>query len=256
MTLYTIMKKRFVGIIALLIFYNSFAQKSESELLKNHKFYFEKNIEMGKWSATYYLLDGLVFIKENYCKNELRSRTEFKYDRFRNVERKIVTYDINKRQIKDTFNLKLEYNGSLLVRKEFDFGMIENYSDFNELGKPKLIERIEESDIKLWPYKTLISYDKNGNIMKSIEFSVNEGSTGKTSNEKAITYFKYDNWNNVVEIHRKYEPKQKFPIPITGGPLLYEYEYFRYKYNNNGLWTKKYKTVDGKEYLIAKRKYK
>ena len=43
---------------------------------------------------------------------------------------------------------------------------------------------------------------------------------------------------------------------MTGGPPKYEFEYFRYNYNENGLWTKKFKTVNGKEYLVAKRKYK
>ena len=108
----------------------------------------------------------------------------------------------------------------------------------------------------MWPHKELIEYDKKGNVIKSIEFSIYEDLNGKTINKKAITNYKYDDRNNVIEIHREYEPKKEFPISITGGPFLYEYEYFRYKYNINGLWTKKYKTVNGKEYLVAKRKYK
>lgn len=250
------MKNLLVSIITLLIFNNSFAQKSESELLKNYDFYVEKNIEMGKWSTKFYLVNGLVSVRENYWKDELRSRTEFEYDRFGNVERETNTFDINQGQINNISNLKLEYNDSLLVGKTFDFGMTEKYSDFNELGKPKMIERIEESDFKAWPYKELMEYDKKGNIVKSTEFIIYEDLNGKTVNEKATTYYKYDDRNNVIEIHREYEPKKEFPIPITGGPFLYEFEYFRYKYNRNELWTKKYKTVNGKEYLVAKRKYK
>ena len=79
---------------------------------------------------------------------------------------------------------------------------------------------------------------------------------GKTVNEKATTYYKYDDRNNVIEIHREYLPKQEFPIIMIGGPAKYEFEYFRYKYNKNGLWSKKYKTVNGMEYVVAKRKYK
>ncbi|WP_299611328.1 hypothetical protein [uncultured Aquimarina sp.] len=243
-------------IITFSIFGISFAQKSESELLENYDFYVEKNIEMGKWSTKYYLTNGLVSVQENYWKNELRSRKEFKYDKYGNVERETNTFDINEGQINDISNLKLEYDATLLVRKEFDFGMTEKYSDFNKLGKPKLIERMEEPDIKAWPYKELIEYDKNGNVIQSIEFGIYEDLNGKIINEKATTNYKYDDRNNLIEIHREYEPKREFPIPITGGPFLYEYEYFRYKYNKNGLWTKKYKTVNGKEYLVAKRKYK
>jgi hypothetical protein len=250
------MKNLLASIITFLIFNNSFAQKSESELLKNYEFYVEKNIEMGKWSTKFYFSNGLVSAQESYWKNELRSRTEFKYDRFGNVEREINTYDINEGKINDISNLKLEYYDSLLVRKEFDFGMTEKYSDFNELGKPKLIERIEESDFKLRPYKELIEYDKNGNVIKLIQFSIYEDMNGNTVNEKATTNYKYDDRNNVIEIHRKFEPKQNFPIIMIGGPAKYEYEYFRYKYNKNGLWTKKYKTVNEKETLVAKRKYK
>ena len=250
------MKNLLASIIALLIFNNSFAQKSESEFLKNYEFYVEKNIEMGKWSTKFYLINGLVSVRENYWKNELRSQTEFEYDRFGNVERETNTFDINEGQINNISNIKLEYNDSLLVRMTFDFGMTEIYSDFNELGKPKLIERIEESDFKAWPYKELKEYDKKGNIIKSTEFSIYEDLNGKTVNKKATTYYKYDNRNNVIEIHREYEPKQKFPIIMIGGPSLYEYEHFKYKFNKDGLWTRKFKTVNGKEYLVAKRKYK
>ena len=132
--------------------------------------------------------------------------------------------------------------------------MTEKYSDFNELGKPKLIERIVESNIKLRPFKELIEYDNNGKIIKKTEFNYNLNNQEKI--EKSTTIFKYDNRNNVIEIHREFEPKQKFPIIMIGGPSKYEFEYFRYIYNKNGLWTKKYKTVNGIENLVAKRKYK
>ena len=79
------MKNLLTFIITFLIFNNSFAQKSESELLKNYEFYVEKNIEMEKWSTKYYLKNGLVSVQENYWKNELRSRKEFEYDRFGNL---------------------------------------------------------------------------------------------------------------------------------------------------------------------------
>ena len=144
----------------------------------------------------------------------------------------------------------------MLVRKEFSFGKTEKYSDFNELGKPKLIET--EELISLKPdTKELIAYDTAGNIIKSTLLIIYQNSdiSPKPENEKSITNYKYDNHNNVIEIHRAYEPKQKFPIQIPGEPALYEYEYYRYEYNKRGLWTKKYKTVNGEEYLVVKRRY-
>jgi len=241
-------------ILILLNFNISFAQKSEAELLKDYDFYLEKNIEMGKWSTKYFLSNGLVTTQENYWNNELRSRTEFEYDKYHNVKQETETYNINDGKVNNVSHIKLKYNDTLLVRKKFDFGMTEKYSDFNKFGKPKMIERIDEHNA--WPHKEIFEYDKKGNIAKSIVFNIYTDLNNETIKEKAITYFKYDKWNNVIEIHREFEPKQEFPIIMTGGPAKYEFEYFRYKYNKNGLWTKKYKTVDGKEILVAKRKYK
>jgi len=250
------MKNPLLFILILLNFNFSFGQKSESELLKDYNFYVEKNIEMGKWNTKYYLSNGLVTIQENYWKNELRSRTVYEYDQYGNVKREIITYDINEGKVNYVSHIKLEYDDTLLINKEFSFDMTEIYSDFNEFGKPKLIERNEKTEVKTFPFKELIEYDNKGNIVKSTKFSIYEDLNGKTINEKTTTHYNYDDRNNVIEIHREYEPKQEFPIPITGGPFLYEYEYFRYKYNKNGLWTKKYKTVNEKEYLVVKRKYK
>ncbi|GAL73415.1 hypothetical protein [Jejuia pallidilutea] len=211
---------------------------------------------MGKWNTKFYLSNGLISVRENYWKNKLRSRTEFEYDRFGNVVREINTYNINDGNVNSIDTIKLEYKDSLLIGRVFSYGY-EKYSDFTELGKPKLIEKKDEVLLKAFS-KEKIEYDEKGNIIKSTEFTDYKDSpvSPKPENEKCIITYKYDDRNNVVEIHREYEPKQEFPIPITGGPFLYEYEYFRYKYNKNGLWTKKYKTVNGKEYLIAKRKYK
>ena len=250
------MRNIFVFILILGSLNFSVGQNSNIELLKNYEICIEKNIEIGKWSTKFYLSNGLVSIQENYWKNELRSRTEFEHDQYENIKIETQTYDINEGKVNYVSNLKLKYKDTLLIRKEFSFGMTEKYSDFNSLGKPQLIERTDESVFKAFPFKELIEYDKNGNITKSTEFSVYEELNGKTIHQKATTHFKYDIWNNVIEIHREFEPEQEFPIIMIGGPAKHEYEYFRYKYNKIGLWTKKFKTVNGKENLVAKRKYK
>ena len=232
------------------------SQSDKLDLLRKYDFYIEKNIEMGKWWSKHVLENGLVVAQENFWKNELRSRYEFEYDKFKNIRQETETYNLDDGKVNKVSQVKLKYKDGQLVRKELDYGVTENYSDFNEFGKPKLIERIVDEPLKPLSYKELIEYDNHGNIAKSTEYSIYEDFDGKTSNEIAITYYKYDARNNVIEIRREFQPKRDFPIPITGGPSLYELEYFRYKYNKDGLWTKKYKTVDGKEYLIKKRIYK
>ncbi len=211
---------------------------------------------MGKWSKKIYLKNGLSVIEESYWKKELRHRTEFEYDEHNNIKKETETFEINEGKVNNVSDIKLKYDNDILTQREYNYGLIEKYSDFNQLGNPKLIERIEESEFKALPYKEFIEYDDNGNVVKITEFSTYEDLNEKTIDEKSTTHYKYDDRNNVIEIHREYEPKQEFPIIITGGPSMYEFEYYRYKYNKNGLWTKKYKTVNGKEYLVAKRKYK
>ena len=250
------MKNLLIYILTSGVFNFTVGQNSKSDLLKGYDYYVEKNLEMGKWWNKYYLKKGIAVIEENYWKKELRHRTAFEFDNQNNVKQEIETYNINDGKVNNILNIKLKYEDSLLIRKEFDFGMTEKYSDFNEFGKPKLIERFEESEFKAFPFKEVLEYDKNGNVTKSTEYSIYEDLNGKVVNEKATTSYKYDKWNNVIEIHREFEPRQKFPIIMTGGPAKYEFEYFRYKYNKKGLWTEKFKTVNGKEFLVAKRKYK
>lgn len=233
----------------------SFAQKRESELLKEFNFYVEENLEMGKWKTKHYLSEGRVSSKENYWKGELRSRTEFEYDEYGNVIQEKNTYNISEEKEASNSICKLEYANNLLISKKFCFGMTELYSDFNKFGKPKLIERIEESEFKIFPYKELIEYDDIGNIIKEITFNVNFDSSGNTKEEKATTSYKYDNRNSVIEIHREFDPKQEFPIVITGALPMYELENYTYKYNEKGLWTKKYKIVEGEKDLVVKRSY-
>ena len=65
--------------------------------------------------------------------------------------------------------------------------------------------------------------------------------------QEETTRYRYDKYNNVVRLHRSNDQEWKYPITVTGGPAQYEYETFRYVYNRDGLWNKKFKTVDGKE---------
>jgi len=236
---------------------SSFGQNPEpppKKLLKKYSKYIHKFEPKSCWKYHFELKKGLVVKQENYCKNKLTFRAEFEYDKFENVRSKTETYNINDGLVNNVSKTKLKYNDGILTCKEFSYGVVEKYSDFNEYGKPKLIERTDEHNI--WPFKETFEYDENGNVIKSVIYSTYTNLDEAIVNEKVTTHFKYDKWNNVIEIHREFEPKREFPIIVIGGPANYEFEYFRYKYKENGLWTKKFKTAGAKEYLVAKRKYK
>lgn len=247
------MKNLLILVLIILNFNNSFGQKNEKKLLKNYNFYIEKNKEIGKWRTKYFLSNGLITIKENYWKSNLVGLTKLEYDEHDNVIKEILIFDPNNNIDYDTINYTFKYQDNKLIERRIDFGMIEKYSDFNENGDPQLIERADE---KIWPFKEILNYDENGNIIKTIEFSKYLDIDNKWKQEIATTYYRYNNYHDIIEIHREFEPKQEFPIIIIGGPAKYEFEYYRYKYNKDGLWIKKFETVQGKEKLIAKRKFK
>ena len=249
------MTKLLISILILVTSANSsFGQHPippSKKLLKNYSQYVHKFEPKSCWKYVFEIKNGLVVKQENYCKNKLTYRAEFEYDEFDNVKRETETYNINDGEVNNVSETKLKYNEGILIRREFSYGIIEEYSDFNEYGQPKLVKRMDEH--KIWPYKETFEYDENGNITKHIQYS--SYSYSDQPNEKATTHFEYDSLNNVVALHREFEPKREFPLQMTG-PFKYEYEYFRYVYNDLGLWTKKFKTANGKEYLVAKRKYK
>lgn len=251
------MKKILISIISFIFFINySFGQYPDQPnkiLLKEYSSYVHKFELKSCWKYKFKIENGLVVQQENYCNNELRMRTKFEYDDFDNVIIEIYEYDFNDGKTSDTLFFHLTYEKSRLVEEKYGFSHIK-YSNFTHLGKPKLVEYF--SEINIGPYKEILDYDESGNVIKKIEFKTYTDLNDNTINEKATTYFKYDKWNNVVEIHREFEPKQDFPIIMIGGPSKYEFEYFRYQYNKNGLWTKLYKTVNGEEFLIATREYK
>lgn len=245
------MKKYLPLLIILLSTGILFGQNDEKDILKKYDSYIVKHLETGKWWTEYRLKNGLITVEESYFKNELRSIREYEYDALRNRIREIRTFDINEGIINDTIEIKLIYSKDNLIVEKQILGTIEKYSDFNEFGKPGKLERIEEFGFS--PYKEIFDFDENGNISKEIAYSEFKNTKDSLVREIESNSYKYDSKNNVIEIKREYNPKKTFPIPIAGGPSLYEIEKFRYVYNKNGLWIKKYKTVYGSEKLIAKR---
>uniref|UniRef100_UPI002628F92D hypothetical protein n=1 Tax=Flavobacterium sp. TaxID=239 RepID=UPI002628F92D len=100
-------------------------------------------------------------------------------------------------------------------------------------------------------YKEEMIYDDFGNIIKDILYSKYDGII-----HKEINKYKYDDFNNIIEINRSNGPKERYPIIMTGGPELYEIEKYRYIYNKDGLWIKKYRIAGGKKILTCIREFK
>ena len=71
---------------------------------------------------------------------------------------------------------------------------------------------------------------------------------------ETITY-EYNSQNNITSLNRHFKFPVRFPIIFVGGRSHYENEKFRYEYNKDGLWTKKYWIINEKEILIEKRKF-
>ena len=255
------MTSNFIKILFLLLFSSKIhcqvPEIPNKNLVKNYSQFSHKFEPKSCWKYKYKLKNGLIIQQENYCRLKLMSRTRFEYDKHDNLIRTINTFSVDKGKISDSTDIKLKYKNAILIEKKYDFDLIEKYSDFNIFNKPKLIERKDE--FKFHPHKEILEYDTKGNTSKSISFSFDRDlKTGEETLQKEITIYKYDNQNNITEIHRQFEPKQEFPIIIIGGFQLDEIEYYSYKYNKKGLWIKKYRKFKGDSIptLIAKRNFK
>jgi hypothetical protein len=259
-----IMKKTTI-IILIFIAQFSFSQNFEKEKSKlvGYKSFEIKNLDSYKssWSQINYLINGIINQNEHYFEGKLRSKQYYIYDKFGNEIYEVQTFDSNIGTKNDTIqNNKLTYNSKgFLSQIDYHSGNIEKYSDFTETGKPRLIESFipKNDSLILWPSKKIIIYDGNGNIEKEMIYVFSysqENNRTKRDIQIETNHYKYDKFNNIIEIKRENEPNIKFPIIMTGGRPQYEIEKFRYVYNSDGLWTKMFWIVDGKEKLIKKRK--
>ena len=266
--------KRFCLII-FLIPLTCFGQFEEREALKKYKSYKETNIEGGRFrqSRTITLSNGLIY-QEKICfryKKKHCLYSKYIHDNNGNVIGNIE-YDKVTKTFKDTilYNPKYDKKGRLIQTRLNC--IILKYANFNEQDQIQRIEKEFDSTCSglkpnINPYKVEYVYDKNGKIIQMLQHSLTgwkdaKGRVTDEKKEKETTYFSYNTNGNVVSIKREYDPKQEFPIQIykghVGGGMyeIYEKETFRYVYNKDGLWIKKFKKVNGKESLVAKRSYK
>lgn len=231
-----------ITLISLLICSLSFSQKNkEFEKLKKYQRY--KVVINPKtkynWTYKYKLKNGYITEQENYEVKELAFKCIIIYDTLNNSE-----YSI------ELFNRNEGYKNDSIVKKEIDsikknFPKKETIKKGSEYDLNGNLIMEDDSIFGKYEYK----YDSLNNLIEEKEYEYPEKIKTQT-----ITY-KYDKFNNVIELNREFNYPVEFPIPVGGGGGHYKKENFRYVYNKDGLWIKKYWIVEGKEYLIEKRKF-
>ncbi|MDC1162494.1 hypothetical protein OAT18_03550 [Tenacibaculum sp.] len=232
------------------------AQNDKSEVLKNYSSYTEKKIEKDGLIKEVYLNNGLIKTIKNYSRKQLRFLVNFEYNKQHKINKEKVYFIFNKDTTNQIINT-LIYNNNLLVFKENGREFTEKFSKFNKLGKPELIEREKTNNYKKtelpFIFKEILEYDERGNIITSIKHSQIRHSLKK---EIETIEYKYNIWNDLIQVYRKFEQKKTFPIcPEFSKVCKYKLEKYRYEYNNNGLWIKKYKIINNVETLSITRLY-
>jgi len=235
--------------------FNSFERLDDLESLKNYTKVIVKHPQFKKYKSTniFYIKDGKV-IEYWYKSRKLKSgyKCKYHYNQFNHVDYKVIYFDYSKGKVNDTIFYNLTYNTkNQLIKADYSFK--ECYSNFNENSLPQNIDLCERSiskdSILDLEYKTELIYNSENKIIKKTTYSVVEKKI-----EINVIIYKYDEKGNIIELSRKNTPKTEFPIYVLGGLAQYENEKFRYVFNKDGIWTKKYWIVEGKEYLIEKRK--
>ena len=245
------MKKSFLILILLINFNNIYSQ--DVEKLKEYEYFIESKNYEKNWIRKYILKDGLNYkIQDIHNEQGLKNEYIYFYNKKNNVIKE--EYVMNKgfeNEGNIRINHKLTYKNNRLIKdrsKETSWTI--KYSNFDKLDNPQVIESIGKNK----QTKKNIKYDDKGNILKLTEITYNNGT--KVIKKTEFTSYKYDQYNNVIELLRSSVPKMEYPIKMIGGPHLYENEFYKYEYNKDGLWTKKVCIINGNESYIWKREYK
>ncbi|MFD2890626.1 hypothetical protein ACFS5J_01175 [Flavobacterium chuncheonense] len=249
-------------LITFLIFKISFSQSlhqldqiDDLENLKEYKKIIIQYPHLKKFKAKHiFSLKNGKIVK--YRINKSVYKTYYHYNANNDVDYQIINQKIKenkqKRITTDTIFYKLKYNSDNQLT-ESDYSLKKCFSNFNKSGLPQIIEncdsKINNDSILEKDFKTEFQYDSNNRISKKTSYSI----LYKKIETNEI-YYTYDENGNLTQLERKDTPKVDYPIYSLGSLPLYENERFRYHFNKDGIWTKKYWIVEGEEYLIEKRK--
>lgn len=215
-------KNEFSILLLFILFSHLLFSQEENEIEKLKKYNSYEHIispkSKFKWTHKYELNKGLHSKEEIYNSKELTFRQKFIYDSINKLKYSVVMYNINDGIISDTL-IETE-------SKKYVYPLIEKkYDSYNNIIEEKIYKKTDSLN--------------NGKEVFEIE---------------SILY-KYDKLNNIIELNRSFNIPMEFPIVYGDGRAHYQNEKIRYIYNKDGLWIKKYWTVNEKEFLIEKRKF-
>jgi hypothetical protein len=215
-------KNEFSILLLFILFSHLLFSQEENEIEKLKKYNRFEHITNPKskhyWTYKYELKNGLYSKQENYNSKKLTFRQKFIYDSINKLKYSVVMYNINDGIISDTL-IETE-------SKKYVYPLIEKkYDSYNNIIEEKIYKKTDSLN--------------NGKEVFEIE----------------TILYKYDKLNNIIELNRSFNIPMEFPIVYGGGRAHYQNEKFRYIYNKDGLWIKKYWTVNEKEFLIEKRKF-
>ncbi|HSD06684.1 hypothetical protein [Flavobacterium sp.] len=260
-----------MSIFLLLLINISFSQdKKEITKLKNYSFYLLKSYHTDKnWSIKYKLLNGLVQEEENFRNDNLASIQKNIYDKKNNkIESYLIFKNMHNDNKMDTLSanfFKYDNKNRLIELKHVlrfsitkltdDATTFEIYSDFDKQSNAKTISRYDQNRKPV--YKENREFDNKGNLVKEVKTELEKSQNNESAkiiNTETCNY-KYDKYNNVIELKRSFDPKKVFPIAKLDGLTIYETENYEYEYNEIGLWLKKYVIIEGKKRLIEERSF-
>lgn len=230
------------GLFTVMASFGQVTQPFDAHLLDQYPSYLESNWPFWKTKIKYQKLNDSIVSKKVIHNGEVGSETIFHLDSFGNVVMEVAFYGTKT----DTVQSILVYSKGQLIEKLTDNGLIEKYSGFTACGKPRQIHR---NDSIFFPFKEVFEYNELCQLTKSSTWQwVNNNFLESTE------AYAYNDFGDVLEVKRSFDPSLKFPISVTGGLILYENERFEYRRGKYSFWTRKYRFANGKRKLITKRK--
>jgi|GEM_PF-7118675 len=199
----------------------------------------------------YELVDGRINSYRLYYKEELGKVFDVFYDDQGRVYQEVLMYDADRGQVREVvFESAFTYDekGQLI-----DDGK-HTYTKFVK-GRPMIVTSREYSEEYERGFSTVRAYNESGSVRL-------EKTTFFEGGEKKIrtSTYKYDSCGNIVEVstrttiapvYTKQKRRKKDRTPPRR-PVI-EKEVFAYEYNDDCIWTKKYKVENEEKKLLRER---
>ena len=248
-------------ILTLLLFAMStsaFAQMALDRIDSNPKWkqydhFYEKDVQSVFPSdrIEYELIDGKIKSYRLYYKDELGKLFDVFYDDHGRVYQEVLMYDADRGQVREVvYQSAFTYDDKGMMVDDGEH----TYTKFVK-GRPMLVTSREYSEDYERGFSTVRAYNESGSIRLEKTTFFEEG-------EKKIrtSTYKYDSCNNVVEVSSRTiiaptftkQKKRKKDKTPPRRPVI-EKEVFEYVYNDDCIWTKKYKVENEEKTLLRER---